>query len=86
VVGATEDEDLNQFLEDDPLGDERAVTPERMVRLSPGKEGTELLPDRLDEVRFESGHGAYSFCSGSVRNSPNNGASRARLSFDLCPY
>jgi hypothetical protein len=86
VLSAAEDEDLHQLLEDDPLGEARAVAPERMVRLSLGKEGTKLLADGLDEVRFECGHGANSFRSGSLEDSPHDGASRARFSFDLCPY
>jgi hypothetical protein len=57
-----------------------------MVRLSLGKKGTKLLEDGLDEVRFECGHGANSFRSGSLEDSPHDGASRARFSFDLCPY
>jgi hypothetical protein len=86
VISAAEDEYLHQLLEDYPLGDARAVAPERMVRLSLGKEGTKLLEDGLDEVRFECGHGACSFCSGSLEDSPNDGTSRARFSFDLRPY
>ena len=48
---------------------------ERMVGAALGKEGFELLPDGLDEVRFECGNGACSLRSGSVENSPNDGAS-----------
>jgi hypothetical protein len=40
-----------------------------------GKEGFELLPDRLDDVWWESGHGRYSFRSRSVKNSPDDGTS-----------
>jgi len=69
VVGAAEDEHLHQLLEDDPLGDARTVAPERMVDAALGKEGLKLLPDGLDEVRFECGHGAYSFV-GKLRELP----------------
>jgi hypothetical protein len=51
-----------------------------------GQQDFELLPDGLDEVRFECGHGAYSFASGSVENSPDDGASRARFSHDFDTY
>jgi hypothetical protein len=51
-----------------------------------GKEGTKLLEDGLDEVRFECGHGANSFRSGSVENSPHDGTSRASFSYDFDPY
>jgi len=34
------------------------------------------------DVWWEGGHGACSFRSGSVENSPLDGASRARFSFD----
>ncbi len=85
MVGAAEDEHLYQLLEDDPLGDARAVASERMVGAVLGKEGLKLLEDGLDEVRFECGHGAYSFCSGSVENSPNDGASVPALHHDALP-
>jgi hypothetical protein len=62
------------------------VASERMVGAALGKEGLELLPDGLDEVRFECRHGACSFRSGSLEDSPPDGASRARFSSDLDPY
>ena len=61
------------------------MTTERMVRLSLGKKSTKLLEDGLDEVRFECGHGVCSFHSGSLEDSPNDGASRARYSFAFVP-
>ena len=70
---------------------------ERVVGAMLGKEGLkllpdgldEVLPDGLDEVRFEWGQGANSFCSASVRNSPNDGTSvpalhHEALSIDGC--
>jgi hypothetical protein len=86
VVGAPEHQDLDQLLEDEPLGDAPPVATERMVGLVLGQEGTELLLDGLDEVRFECGHGAYSFCSGSVENSPDDGASVPALHDRGSPY
>src|SRR5215210_976237 len=56
-----------------------------MVRLSLGQEGTKLLEDGLDEVRWECGHGARSFCSGSLEDSPNDGASVSALHVDSLP-
>src|SRR5215213_11856466 len=56
-----------------------------MVGAVLGKEGTKLLEDGLDEVRFECGHGACSFRSGSVENSPNDGASVPALHLDTLP-
>jgi hypothetical protein len=44
----------------------------RMVRLSLGQEGTKLLEDWLDEIRWECRHGAYSFYSGSLDDSPDD--------------
>jgi len=69
VIGAAEDQHLNQLLEDDPLGDARTVASERMVGAVLGKEGRKLLPDGLDEVRFECGHGTNSFV-GKLRELP----------------
>jgi hypothetical protein len=47
MVSAAEDQYLDQLLEDDTVGDARAVAAERMVDLPLGKEGTKLLPDGL---------------------------------------
>src|SRR5829696_7294251 len=85
VVCAAKDQHLHQLLEDDPLWDARTVASERVVGAMLGKEGRKLLPDGLDEVRFECGHGANSFCSGSVENSPNDGASAPALHHDALP-
>ena len=46
-----------------------------MVRFSGGQQGEELLPDGLDDVWWQGGHGACSFCSGSLEDSPNDRAS-----------
>jgi len=66
---------LHQLLEEDPLGYAQAMASERVIGVALGKEGTELLEDGLDEVRFECGHGACSFRSGSLEDSPHDGAS-----------
>src|SRR5215203_4137288 len=84
LVGAAEDQHLHQLLEDHPVGDARAVAPERMARLPLRYQGRKLLPDGLDEVRWERGHG-HPPSSGSLENSPDDGASRARLPADALP-
>jgi hypothetical protein len=85
-VGAAEDQDLNQFLEDHPIWDAGLVATERMVRLSFRQKSAKLLEDGLDEVRFECGHGVCSFYSGSLEDSPDDGTFRARCSCAFDPY
>jgi hypothetical protein len=87
LVGAAEDQNLHQFLEDDPLGDTRAMVSERMVGAVLGQQGGELLlPDGLlFDVWWQRGHG-YPPSSGSVETSPDDGTSRARVSCDHDPY
>jgi hypothetical protein len=61
------------------------VAAKRMVRLPSGKEGLELLPDRLNEVGLERGYGARSFRSGSVENCPDDGVYGPALLVDAFP-
>ena len=56
-VGAAEDQDLNQLLEDHPLGYARTMAAEWVIRLVFGQQGLELLPDGLDDVWWHHGHG-----------------------------
>ncbi len=56
-VGATEDQNLHQLLEDHPVGDARPVAAERVVRFPLGQQGFELLEDGLDDVWLDGGHG-----------------------------
>ena len=56
-VGAAENQNLNQLLEDHPVGYTRAVTAQGVGHLSFGQEGYELFEDGLDDVRWECGHG-----------------------------
>ena len=84
-VGAPEHQDLDQLLENQPLGDARTVTSKRMSGLSLWQEGLELLPDGFDDVWFKRGHGAYSFCWGSLENSPYDGASVPALHVEALP-
>src|SRR5215210_6190820 len=53
-----------------------------MVDLPFGQEGGKLLPDGLDEVWWERGHGRTP-SSGSLENSPHDRAACARLSSRL---
>jgi hypothetical protein len=53
--------------------------------LSLWQEGFELHPDGLDDVWFQCGHGAYSFCSGSLENSPYDGVSVPALHTEALP-
>jgi hypothetical protein len=75
----------NQLLEDHPVWDPGFMVTERMVRLSLGQEGTKLLEDELDEVRWECGHGAYSFYSESLEDSPDDGVSVPALHAETLP-
>src|SRR5215207_1828544 len=85
-VGAAEHKDLDQFLEDNPAGDAPPVAAEWMIGLSLGQESLELHPDGLDDVWLNGGHEAYSFSrSGSVRNSPDDGASVPALHVEALP-
>src|SRR5215210_3731485 len=84
LVSAAEHQHLHQLLEDHVIGDAGTVTTERMVDLPLRQQGGKLLPDGLDEVRWERGHG-HPPSSGSVENSPDDGASRARLPADALP-
>jgi len=56
-----------------------------MVCLPLGQEGTKLLPDGLDDVWLDGGHGTYSFCSGSLEDSPNDGVSVPALHVQAMP-
>src|SRR5215211_4779020 len=58
---------------------------ERMVRLSLAQEGTKLLEDELDEIRWKCGHGAYSFYSGSLEDCPDDGVSVPALHTETLP-
>jgi hypothetical protein len=85
LVGAAEHQNLHQLLEEHPLGDARAVASERVVGAELRKEVFELLPDGLDKVRWECGHGACSLRSGSVGDSANDGTSVLSLHYDALP-
>jgi hypothetical protein len=45
-----EDEDLDQLVEDDSVGDARSVAAEGVAGLAGRQEGGELDPERLDEA------------------------------------
>jgi hypothetical protein len=75
----------DQLFEDHPLWDAGLVATERMVRLSLGQEGTKLLEDGLDEVRWECGHAAYSFYPESLEDCLNDGVSVPALHTQTLP-
>jgi hypothetical protein len=56
-----------------------------MVRFSLRQEGTKLLEDGLDEIRWECGHAAYSLYSGSLEDSPDDGVSVPALHAEILP-
>jgi hypothetical protein len=62
------------------------MTTERMIRFPLGQQGAKLLPDGLDDVWLDGGHRVGSLRSGSLENSPDDGISRARFSYDFDPY
>jgi len=57
LVGAAEDQHLHQLLEDRLVRYARSVAAEWMVRPTRGQQCDELLPDGLDDVWRERGHG-----------------------------
>lgn len=67
-----------------PVGDAGAVTTERMVRLLFRQQGHELFPDGLGDVWWERGH-EYPPSSGSLENSPDDGASVPVSHFSALP-
>jgi hypothetical protein len=69
----------NQLLEDHRVWDAWFVATERTVSLSLGQEGTKLLEDGFDEIRWECRHGAYYFYSGSLDDCPDDGVSAPDL-------
>jgi hypothetical protein len=49
-VGAAEEEDLEQFIKNDAVGDATPVTSERMGIGTERQKGNELVPERLDQA------------------------------------
>jgi hypothetical protein len=56
-VGAAEDKNLEELLEDYPIGHTRPVAAKRMVHFSFRQQGSKLLPDGLNDVWWHCGHG-----------------------------
>src|SRR3712207_2654566 len=56
-----------------------------VVRLPGGQQGTELLPEGLDDVWWQGGHGVCSFCSGSLEDSPDDGVSASAFRVGVLP-
>src|SRR5215210_2343531 len=74
-VSAAEHQDLDELLEDDPVGDARAMTAQGVVCLPGGQQSDKLVPYGLDDVWWQGGHGTCSFSSGSLEDSPHDRAS-----------
>lgn len=56
VVGGAQDEDLDQLVEHDPVADARSVTSQRMGIEMLGDQRGELVPQRVDDGRWQSRH------------------------------
>src|SRR5215210_9201744 len=56
-VGTAEDQYLEELLEDHPIRYTGPMAAQRMIRFSLGQQGTELLPDGIDNVWLDRGHG-----------------------------
>ena len=85
LVSATEHQDLHELLEDHPIRYARPVAAEGVIGLSSRQQRRELLPDGLDDVWWDRGHGRVPSL-GSFDNSPDDGTSRARFSCGTDPY
>src|SRR5215210_2232009 len=76
-VGTAEDQYLEELLEDHPIRYTGPMAAQRMIRFSLGQQGTELLPDGIDNVWLDRGHG-HTPSSGSFENSPDDRVYRVR--------
>lgn len=56
AVAAATDQDLDEFVEDDPVGDARAVAAERVVNLASAQQGSELDPQWFQDRRWQGRH------------------------------
>src|SRR5699024_2928944 len=59
LVGASQDEAGKEFVEHDPVGDARAVAPQRMSDGSFGKQRSELVPQRVGDEAWKDRHGIF---------------------------
>jgi hypothetical protein len=57
AVAAAEDQNLDELVEDDPIGDAAAVTAERMDGLPGRQKGGELGPQGFENARWQGRHG-----------------------------
>jgi hypothetical protein len=75
VVGAAKDEDLDEMVDDDPVGHPGPMAAKRMIVRVVRPQGRDLVPDGGDDACFDRGHGnaprteSLTTCS-SVRTSP----------------
>ena len=66
-VGAAKDQYFNLLLEDHAVGYAGPVAAERMIHFSFRQQGAKLLPDRLDDVWLDGGHGNTLLHIGKLR-------------------
>jgi hypothetical protein len=65
AVAAAKDQDLDELVEDDPVGDAAPVAAERVVDLTSGQQRGELDPQWLQDCRWQGRHES-SGCNGSM--------------------
>ncbi|GGM22239.1 hypothetical protein GCM10010102_17360 [Promicromonospora citrea] len=56
LVGTSQDEAGQKLVKDDPVWDARAVTPQRVVDVAFGQQGSELFPQRVGDEAGQDGH------------------------------
>jgi len=56
AVAAAEDQDLDELVEHQPVGDRRTVAAQRVVDVTGGQQGGELDPQRFQDRRWQSRH------------------------------
>jgi hypothetical protein len=55
-VAAAEHQDLDELVEDDPVGDAAAVAAQRVVDVAAGQQAGELDPQRFQDRRWQRRH------------------------------
>jgi hypothetical protein len=64
AVAAAEHQDLDELVEDDPVGDARVVAAQRVVDLAVGQQGGDLDPQRLQDRRWQGRHESSEWSQG----------------------
>jgi hypothetical protein len=58
AVAAAEHQHLDELIEDDPVGDERAVAAQRVMDLAGRQQRSDLDPQGLQDRRWQGRHGS----------------------------